>query len=62
MNDIDEAYNCVYPYQAEGKNELTVFVAHTDTSQLLQKFARSSSLPEGAGIAHSDFTRSTTSS
>ncbi len=28
---IDEAYNCVYPMNAEGCDELTVFVAHTDT-------------------------------
>ena len=28
---IDEALNVVYPFQAEGKNDLTVFMAHTDT-------------------------------
>ena len=28
---IDEAYNCVCPINADGSDELTVFVAHTDT-------------------------------
>ncbi len=28
---IDEALNVICPYNAEGKNDLTVFVAHTDT-------------------------------
>ena len=28
---IDDAYNCVYPMNADGSNELSVFVAHTDT-------------------------------
>lgn len=28
---IDEALNVVYPFQAEGKNDLTVFMAHMDT-------------------------------
>lgn len=28
---IDEALNVVYPFQAEGRNDLTVFLAHTDT-------------------------------
>ena len=28
---IDEALNVVFPYQAEGSAELTVFAAHTDT-------------------------------
>ncbi len=28
---IDEALNVIYPFQAEGKNDLTVFMAHTDT-------------------------------
>lgn len=28
---IDNALNVIVPYQAEGKNDLTVFVAHTDT-------------------------------
>ena len=28
---IDDAYNCICPINAEGKDSLTVFVAHTDT-------------------------------
>ena len=28
---IDSAYNCICPINAEGKDKLTVFVAHTDT-------------------------------
>ncbi len=28
---IDDAKNVVFPYNCEGKNEITVFVAHTDT-------------------------------